>query len=278
MRRTLPALVLLPLLAYLVTSAAAAPASSSLATEVPLAAPPPEAEVAPLGFASLVLAPGSGATRPSRDDRVALHVVGRTSDGEELMNSRGAQPGVLDLSKVAPIWREALLLMVEGETRRVWIPAHLAPPDPHSGQRRPIVFDFELLDILEPAAAPGWLRTPPADAERTPSGALTVRLEDGTGTAHPTRRDAALLRYTGRTADGEVFDATSQRGRPTLVPLEKVIPAFAECVERMVEGEKRRCWIPGEVARGQWVGSPEGDLVFDLRLISFTPTDDILVD
>ncbi len=52
-----------------------------------------------------------------------------------------------------------------------------------------------------------------------------------------------------------------------MMPLHQVMPAFVDCVLGMRIGESRRCWIPGSVAKRQWVGSPRGDLVFDLELV-----------
>ena len=45
----------------------------------------------------------------------------------------------------------------------------------------------------------------------------------------------------------------------------RVIPGWTEGVQMMVEGEKRRFWIPEGLAyRG---GDPKGMLVFDIELI-----------
>ena len=79
-------------------------------------------------------------------------------------------------------------------------------------------------------------------------------MEDGDGLVHPTAESAALLNYTGWTSDGQVFDTTQSRGRPTMIPLDRVMPAFRECVEQMVVGERRRCWIPATVSKGNWGG------------------------
>jgi peptidylprolyl isomerase len=48
-----------------------------------------------------------------------------------------------------------------------------------------------------------------------------------------------------------------------------VIPGWTEGVQLMVEGEKRRFWIPGKLAYGESPppGAPAGTLVFDVELI-----------
>ena len=49
--------------------------------------------------------------------------------------------------------------------------------------------------------------------------------------------------------------------------LDGVIPGWTEGVQMMVEGEKRRFWIPAKLAYDGQPGSPQGMLVFDVELI-----------
>ena len=52
-------------------------------------------------------------------------------------------------------------------------------------------------------------------------------------------------------------------------PLDRVIAGWTEGVQLMVEGEKRRFWIPEALAyKGQ--REPKGMLVFDVELLSIT--------
>jgi FKBP-type peptidyl-prolyl cis-trans isomerase len=62
--------------------------------------------------------------------------------------SRG-QPATFGLSQVIAGWTEGVQLMVEGETRRFWIPGKLAYGDnPRSGAPAgTLVFDVELIKI-----------------------------------------------------------------------------------------------------------------------------------
>ena len=59
------------------------------------------------------------------------------------------------------------------------------------------------------------------------------------------------------------------RGEPTTFPLNRVIPGWTEGVQLMVVGEKRRFWIPENLAYGGAAGAPKGMLVFDVELIEF---------
>ena len=59
------------------------------------------------------------------------------------------------------------------------------------------------------------------------------------------------------------------RGEPVTFPLNRVIPGWTEGVQLMVTGEKRRLWIPENMAYSGAPGAPAGLLVFDVELIEF---------
>ena len=114
-----------------------------------VAAPPADAERTSSGLASKVIVAGTGTEHPRATDTVEVHYTGWTTDGEMFDSSvtRGA-PAQFPLDGVIVGWTEGLQLMVEGETRRLWIPEELA----YNGQPgRPagmLVFDVELLRIV----------------------------------------------------------------------------------------------------------------------------------
>ena len=121
----------------------------------------------------------------------------------------------------------------------------------------------------EPVPPPADVAEPPADAEKTESGLASKVLEPGKGTTHPAKTDLVTVHYTGWTTDGKSFDSSLSRGKPVTFPLDKVIPGWTEGVQLMVAGEKRRLWIPEELAYKGKEGRPAGMLVFDVELISF---------
>src|SRR4051794_8472993 len=93
-----------------------------------------------------------------------------------------------------------------------------------------------------PAAlpAPPDVAAPPADAVKTASGLASKILTPGTGTVHPTATDRVKVHYTGWTTDGKMFDSSVGRGKPAVLPLDKVIAGWGEGLQLMVPGEKRR--------------------------------------
>jgi len=98
-----------------------------------------------------------------------------------------------------------------------------------------------------------------------PSGIQYVVLKEGTG-KQPKATDEVKVHYHGTLIDGKVFDSSVDRGEPATFRLDQVIPGWTEGVQMMVEGEKRRFWIPAKLAyEGQ--DGPQGMLVFDIELI-----------
>jgi len=64
-----------------------------------------------------------------------------------------------------------------------------------------------------------------------------------------------------------MFDSSVTRGQPAEFALNEVIRGWTEGVQMMVEGEKRRFWIPANLAYEGRPEKPQGMLVFDIELI-----------
>ena len=114
---------------------------------------------------------------------------------------------------------------------------------------------------------PPDVAAPGADATQTTSGLASKVLTPGHGTRHPRPTSQVTVHYTGWTTDGKMFDSSVQRGQPATFSLDGVIPGWTEGLQMMVEGEKRRFWIPESLAYKGQPGSPAGMLVFDVELI-----------
>jgi peptidylprolyl isomerase len=121
-----------------------------------------------------------------------------------------------------------------------------------------------------PIPAPADVAAPPEDAERTESGLASKVLEAGTGKTRPGAHDKVTVHYTGWTTDGKMFDSSVTRGRTATFPLDRVIPGWSEGLQLMVVGEKRRLWVPEELAYKGMAGRPQGMLVFDVELLEIT--------
>jgi FKBP-type peptidyl-prolyl cis-trans isomerase len=118
-----------------------------------------------------------------------------------------------------------------------------------------------------PIPAPADVKAPPPDAAVTASGLASKVLAPGRGTRHPRPNSQVTVHYTGWTTDGKMFDSSVQRGEPATFSLDGVISGWTEGLQMMVEGEKRRLWIPEALAYQGQSGKPAGMLVFDVELI-----------
>ncbi len=129
--------------------------------------------------------------------------------------------------------------------------------------------------------APKDVAAPPENAEKSSTGLASVVLQKGTGTVHPKATDKVSVHYTGWTTDGKMFDSSVPRGQPSSFGLNQVIKGWTEGVQLMVEGEKRRFWIPGNLAYGdvpRRPGAPAGQLTFDIELLSIIAPPDVPKD
>ena len=254
--------------------------AQDIAAPKDVAAAPADAEKTPTGLLSKVLQKGTGTEKPTAVDTVTVHYSGWTLDGKMFDSSvKRGQPASFPLNGVIKGWTEGLQLMVEGEKRRFWIPADLAYGE-NPGGGRPggmLCFDVELLKIKKAPVVPKVpedLAAAPEDAEKTESGLASKVLKKGTGTEKPKATDKVTVHYSGWDKAGRMFDSSIMRGEPASFPLNGVIKGWTEGLQLMVIGEKRRFWIPADLAYGetpQRPGAPSGDLCFDVELLEFSP-------
>jgi FKBP-type peptidyl-prolyl cis-trans isomerase len=117
------------------------------------------------------------------------------------------------------------------------------------------------------ATPPPDVKAPPADAIKSPSGLASKVITPGSGVRHPAPTDTVTVDFTGWKTDGSMFDSTVLQGKPKTFQVNRTIPGMAEGLGLMVEGEKRRLWVPEGLAhKGQ--REPKGMLVFDVELLS----------
>jgi FKBP-type peptidyl-prolyl cis-trans isomerase len=225
----------------------------------------------PSGTAFVLLEPGDPAAPPPKwADFVELRYRVWDHEGRLVGQSRPGRSERLAISWLPPGWAEVLMGISPGARAQIWVPelrAHAsASGEPHGALR----IDMELLGVetVEVSSAEDVpLLTPPPNALRTHSGLAFVVLRPGTGTRHATPEGRVTVHYEGWTADGNRFDSSHARGKPTTFPLPGVIAGWQEAVPLMVEGEKTRFWIPAEMAYGDAPGRPNGMLVFDIELV-----------
>ncbi|WP_298195903.1 FKBP-type peptidyl-prolyl cis-trans isomerase [Novosphingobium sp.] len=80
-----------------------------------------------------------------------------------------------------------------------------------------------------------------------------------------TADDVALIDYTGRLADGKVFD----QGKAPLA-VREVVPGFSQALQQMQAGGKYKVVIPAKLAYGDKAVGPipaNSDLYFDIEVL-----------
>jgi peptidylprolyl isomerase len=239
-----------------------------------VAAAPESATKTQSGIAYTVIKAGEGDASPTDGDLLKVNFKGWDTNGASIGSSETmGGPMALSLDQ-SPIkgWAEILKTMKKGESRRVWIPENLTFESKGRGAPEgALTFDLELVEFKpKPVApkAPADVAAPPADATKTASGLAYKVLKAGTGKRKPTATDTVKVHYAGWTTDGKLFDNSIERDEQAQFPLNQVIKGWTEGVQLMVEGEKRRFWIPVELAYNNQPGKPAGMLVFDIELFT----------
>lgn len=136
--------------------------------------------------------------------------------------------------------------------------------EPDVPERKPGEYTTD--EIREMIQAPDNVAAAPDDAEKTESGLASKVLRPGKGGARPHPQDRVVVHYVGWTSAGRLVDTTLTR-EPRGFRLDKVIAGWSEGIQLMTMGERRRFWIPGELAYKGRKGKPQGMLVFDVELL-----------
>lgn len=120
-----------------------------------------------------------------------------------------------------------------------------------------------------------------------PKGVDVEVVKAGTGD-NPKATDVVFVHYTGKLADGTVFDQSQAIPLPvqgilpegTPLPLENMVPGFREAALQMQRGGKYTVEIPADKAYGAegrinpQTGEgvpPNADLTFEIELVDFMP-------
>ena len=113
-------------------------------------AAPTDATTTGTGLSYKVMTAGSGEAHPGPTDKVKVHYTGWTTDGEMFDSSvQRGRPAQFPLNRVIAGWTEGVQLMVPGETTRFWIPEALAYQGRPGKPAGMLVFDVELIEILD---------------------------------------------------------------------------------------------------------------------------------
>lgn len=103
----------------------------------------------------------------------------------------------------------------------------------------------------------------------TASGLQYQVITQGKG-PKPAASDGVKVNYKGTLLDGTEFDSSYKRGEPAVLPLQGVIPGWAEGLQLMPVGSKYKFWIPAKLAYGEQAPpmiGPNQVLEFEVELL-----------
>jgi FKBP-type peptidyl-prolyl cis-trans isomerase len=141
-------------------------------------------------------------------------------------------------------------------------PPAVAPP-PSAAAPDPTAY------LAQNAKAPGVIALPSGLQYKI------VRSGDPKGPS-PKAGDAVKVNYEGKLLDGTVFDSSFQRGKPVLMPLGGLIPAWMEALPLMHPGDEWVLYVPPDLgygADGQGPIPPNSVLVFRIQLLGMLSAD-----
>jgi peptidylprolyl isomerase len=253
---------------------------------VDLSTPPADAQRDASGVAYKVLARGTGTTHPNRDrSYVDLRYAGWERNGRQFEGTAlNGTPTRYDIRDLAGGLTSQIEQMVDGEQRRVWVPAALAygqRPSFANAPRGDMTFEVELVRIIPLPPVPPDVAAAPADAKTTKSGLTYLVLKKGTGKQHPVDDTRAGVIYSAWKPDGTMFQCSLIEGDVAHVRVHRLPPGWREAMLHMVEGDKWRLWLPGKLAFGEMTpgqetmpfGPPPGPVVFDVELVKILPAE-----
>jgi FKBP-type peptidyl-prolyl cis-trans isomerase FkpA len=152
------------------------------------------------------------------------------------------------------------------------------PLQPVSRQSLVMLFVGIFIGLAIAGAVAWWVQ---------PKGVSVQTVTAGSGD-NPQPDDVVFVHYTGKLADGTVFDESQDLALPiegilpagTPLPLEGMVPGFREALVQMQRGGKYVVEIPAEKAYGETgrmnpqTGEgvpPNADLTFEIELVDFMP-------
>jgi hypothetical protein len=116
----------------------------------------------------------------------------------------------------------------------------------------------------------------PSKYKTTATGLKYQIIEQGTG-AKPQIGDTVVVKYTGKLADGTVFDSTDQQGGEPLtftLGIGQVIKGWDEGIALLNEGGKAVLVVPPDLGYGPQENGPipaNSTLTFEVELVAVNP-------
>jgi FKBP-type peptidyl-prolyl cis-trans isomerase len=113
------------------------------------------------------------------------------------------------------------------------------------------------------------LKTPPADAIKTPSGLVYKTIVASPSGALPKRNDTVMIKYTGwRQDSGETFFSNVSAETPMPLNLATTAKGFTEALQLVRKGEKAMLWLPPDIGlKNQPTNGKPETLVYEVEVV-----------
>lgn len=249
--------------------------------------------VHPEGFLYRFITPGqtgagasnNSTTKPGPTEKVEVHYEGKLINGKIFDSSYARNETIkFGLNQVIKGWGLAVQEMSAGDVIECILPQELAYGMRGAGEDIPggatLIFKIELFATkLSEAAKAGkvYYDEQKATGEyiEHPDGYLYKWLSapPASDAPKPTSTDLVNAHYTGTTIDGNVFDSSVARGKPSEFGLNQVIPGWTSACQLMTTDSKIRVILPADLAYGEKSPTPkipaDSTLIFEIELFSW---------
>jgi peptidylprolyl isomerase len=228
---------------------AAAGAPGNQVTPPDLKAPPADATKTASGLVYKKLVVNDAGTQPKRNDTVLLRYTGwHQSTGKTFFTPHpDGQPLPLKLTQAAPGFVEAMQLLRKGEQAMLWMPPEIGyKKPPAQGKPETLVYQVEVVDVTPAPAIPDNVATPPANANKLPSGTKFIVVRPGASKAKARPFDHVTYDYSAWDATGRMVDTTEVGKTSTTVQPYQKSAGLGEMLTALAAGERGRFWIDAE--------------------------------
>ena len=213
----------------------------------------------------------SPSNAPKRNDTVMIKYTGwRQGSGETFFSNKSADNAMpLNLASTAPGFTEGMQQVRKGERAMLWLPPAIGLKEqPKDGAAETLVYEVEVVDILEAPLVPPDVGQPPANAKQTKSGIKYIEVRPGTGKDRPTNGDEVTFNFTAWNAEGRMLETTEMKKRPVKAPPFRQPRPLEEILTSMTGGQRVRFWVDAEQMKKPQPGPATGLLCYEVDLVT----------